>query len=112
MSQLTSISLGPLHTLRVQGTNTTRTVTAATYSTSHTYTPTAGEGAIIRIATTGNIFMKAYSSLSGAPSTGGAEWLFTEGVHFIRYDSSEGNPYLFFRLVAAGSETVNIAMIN
>lgn len=110
MTQFTSISLGALHNHKLKST-TTRTVTAATYSTSHTFTPTVGEGVIIRIATTGSIFMKGHSSLSGAPSTGN-DYLLTAGVHFIRYDSSSGNPYLYFRLVAAGSETVNIATID
>lgn len=110
MTQFTSISLGALHNHKLKAT-TTRTVTAATYSTSHTFTPTVGEGVIIRIATTGSIFMKGHSSASVAPSTG-AEYLLTAGVHFIRYDSSSGNPYLYFRLLAAGSETVNIATID
>jgi len=112
LTQLTGSPLAYLHTHSLRS-NTTLALTATTYSSSKMMTLTAAESHVIRIATTGNVFFKGDNDDgTGTPPSTGAEYLLTEGVHYLRYDSSTGQPYLYFRLHAAGTATVNITQMN
>lgn len=112
MTQITGSPFAsiPVHRLR---STTTLSLSSTSYDSAKRFDQEANEAHIIRIATTGNIFFKGDDDDgSGSPPGTGAEYLLTEGVHFVRYDASTGAPYLYFRLLAAGTATVNIALMN
>ena len=112
MSQITGSPFSSIHTHRLRST-TTLSLTSTAYQSAMRFDQNPAEAHIIRIATTGNIFFKGDNDNgAGSPPATGSEYLLTEGVHFIRYDSSTGAPYLYFRLHAAGTATVNVALMN
>ena len=112
MTQITGSPFSSLHTHRLRST-TTLNLTDTNYQSAMRFDQNPAEAHIIRIATTGNIFFRGDDDNgTGSPPPNNAEYLLTEGVHFIRYDASTGHPYLYFRLHAAGTATVNIALMN